>query len=216
MVKVRELLCRMVLWRGRVRWLCIAMFAPFVLLAISIVIASLLQDTPILFTGFGKSREFQQFSALGFLSYNIVSFGFGEEVGWRGFALPRLQTRYPALVATLVLSVGWAVWHIPLFLYRPGYTGMGVAGIAGWLFSLVTGAVLLTWMYNSSRGSLLVVAIFHATVDVAFTSTVASPMVVNVLGAFITVWGVAVVLVAGPRFLSRGATAVQPNDACVS
>lgn len=88
MVKVRELLCRMVLWRGRVRWLCIALFATFVLLTIFIVIASLVRDTPILLTGFGKSREFQQFSASGFLGYNIESFGFGEEVGWRGVALP--------------------------------------------------------------------------------------------------------------------------------
>ena len=53
---VRELLCRMVLWQGRARWLCIAMIAPFVLLAISIVIASLLRHAPISFQSFGKSR----------------------------------------------------------------------------------------------------------------------------------------------------------------
>ena len=144
-----------------------------------------------------------------------MTFGLGEEVGWRGFALPRLQARHSALVATLLLTVGWAVWHIPLFLYRPGYTGLGIAGVAGWLFSLVTGAVLLTWLYNSSRGSLLVVALFHATVDVVFTSTSSSPMVVNVLGAFITVWGILVVMVAGPRFLSRRGALEQINEQCV-
>lgn len=115
----------------------IALLAPFVLLAISIVIASLLRHTPISFSGFGKSREFEQFSAIGFLGFNIVSFGFGEEVGWR------------------------------------------------------------------------------ATIDVAFTSTLASPMVVTVLGAFITVWGILVVMIAGPRFLSRHSTKVLPTDLCL-
>jgi membrane protease YdiL (CAAX protease family) len=153
--------------------------------------------------GFGNSREFAQFSALGFLAYNIVSFGFGEEVGWRGFALPRLQTRHSALTASLWLTVGWALWHLPLFFYRPGYTGMGAAGIAGRFFSLLTGAILLTWLYNQSQGSILVVAIFHATVDVAFTSGIASPTVVNLAGALITLWGVVVLIVAGPRYLSR-------------
>ena len=78
---------------------------------------------------------------------------------------------------------------------------MGVGGVIGWLFSLLTGAVLLTWLYNQSRGSLLVVALFHAGVDVAFTSDASSPVVINTAGALITLWGVAVVMVAGSRRL---------------
>ena len=156
---------------------------------------------------FGGSREFPQFSALGFIAYNIVSFGFGEEVGWRGFAFPRLQSRHSALVATLRLTVGWALWHLPLFFYRPGYTSMGAAGVVGWFFSLLTGAVLLTWLYNESRGSILVVALFHAAVDVAFTSSVSSPFVVDATGALITLWGIAVLIIAGPRYLGTSCAA---------
>jgi hypothetical protein len=107
------------------------------------------------------------------------------------------------LIASLLLTVGWALWHLPLFLYRPGYTTMDAAGVVGWLFSLLTGSVLLTWLYNESRGSILVVAIFHATVDVAFTSSVASTSVVNITGALITLWGLIVLIVAGPRCLSK-------------
>ena len=59
--------------------------------------------------------------------------------------------------------------------------------------------VLLTWLYNESRGSLLVVALFHAGVDVAFTSAASSPFAVNTAGALITLAGVAVILTAGSR-----------------
>lgn len=205
----RDLLRWLVLWRGRLFWVAVALLVPFALLALGVVVESVLNDVSVPWTRIGASREFPQFSVLGFLAYNIVSFGVGEEVGWRGFALPRLQTRHTALVATLLLTVGWALWHVPLFLYRPGFTSMGAAGIAGWFFSLLTGAVLLTWLYNESQGSILVVALFHAAIDVAFTSSASSPFVVNATGALITFWGIAVILVAGPRYLSRSDKVVR-------
>lgn len=207
-----DLLRRMHLWRGRLGWVAVALLAPLALLTVAAVAASRLGGEAVSLASPGGSREFPQFTALGFLAYNIVSFGYGEEVGWRGFALPRLQTRHSALLATLLLALGWALWHAPLFLYRPGYTGMGAAGIAGWFFSLATGAVLLTWLYNGSRGSLLVVALFHAAVDVVFTSNISSPFVVSTAGALITIWGGIVLLAAGPVHLSRRGKMVRMKD----
>jgi hypothetical protein len=90
---------------------------------------------------------------------------------------------------------------------------MGPAAAAGWLLSLLTGAVLLTWLYNASRGSVLVVALFHATVDVAFTSDVASPLVVNATGALVTLWGIAVLAAVGPRHLARAGKQATPAPA---
>lgn len=104
--------------------------------------------------------------------------------------------------ATLLVTVGWAFWHIPLF-YRPGYTSLNAAGIVGWLFSLLTGSILLTWPYNESRGSILVVALLHAAIDVVFTSDSDSQYLVNATGALVTLWGITVLSTAGPRYLSR-------------
>ncbi len=199
----RDLLHRMILWRGRLRWVAVALFGPFVLLALALAGAFLMGTENVSLSGVGISREFPQFTAVGFLIYNIVSFGYGEEVGWRGFALPRLQSRHSALGATLLLTVGWAFWHTPLFLYRPGYVSMNAAGIAGWFFSLLTGAILLTWLYNESKGSLLVVALFHATVDVAFTSDLSTQALVNSAGVLITIWGLVILVLVGPRYLAR-------------
>ena len=89
---------------------------------------------------------------------------------------------------------------------------MDAIGVAGWFFSLLTGAVLLTWLYNGSRGSLLVVALFHAAVDVAFTSSISSPSVVNVAGAQITFGGIIVLVAAGPRYLSRQGKMIRLHD----
>lgn len=57
---------------------------------------------------------------------NLVFYGFGEEVGRRGFALPRLQARRTALNASLVVGAGWALWHLPLFAFAPCFSSMGV------------------------------------------------------------------------------------------
>ncbi len=204
-----DLLRRMGLWRGRIPWVAVGLLGPLALLALAVLATSLLAGQSVSLAGFGRSAEFPQFSWVGFLAYNIASFGYGEEVGWRGFLLPRLQTRHSALASTLLLTIAWTFWHLPLFFYRPGYTEMTAGGVAGWLFSLLTGSVLLTWLYNESRGSLLVVALFHASVDVAFTSSVSSPSAVNTAGALITLWGLAVLAIAGPRCLSRQGRVVR-------
>ena len=208
---ISDLLRRMVLWRGRLTWVVVACLAPVALFALAMAAARLGGGETLSTAWIGRSHEFPEFSAIGFFTYNIVSFGFGEETGWRGFALPRLQARHSALVSSLLLTIGWTIWHTPLFFYQPGFTGMNAAGIAAWVFSLVTASVLLTWLYNGSRGSILVVAIFHAAIDVVFTSANSSSVAVNAAGALITVWGVIVVITSGHGYLSRVGKVVRQD-----
>jgi len=82
----------------------------------------------------------------------------GEELGWRGHLLPLLQARLSALSASLVLGAVWAVWHLPVF-----YGG----GIEGWALpirfvSIFGAAVMYTWLFNNTGGSLLAVTLLHA------------------------------------------------------
>ena len=215
---VRALVSSLGAWRGRLRWVAVAVLGPALVLVLAVMLVAQIGGTPVSWDGVGVSREFPAFSAIGFFAYNVITFGIGEETGWRGFALPRLQIRHSALVATALLTLGWAAWHIPLFLYRPGYTSMGLGGTVGWLASLFTGAVLLTWLFNASRGSLLVVSLFHAAIDIVFTSDVASPMTVTAAGALVTVWGLAVLALAGPRTLARNQAQVTdlPSNLALS
>ncbi|MEO7424541.1 MAG: CPBP family intramembrane glutamic endopeptidase [Fibrobacteria bacterium] len=207
-----DLVRRMGFWRHRIGWLLFALLGPLVMFGLAVLGMWIVGGHRPSLAGFGVSREFPQFLPLAFFAYNVLTFGYGEEVGWRGFALPRLQARHGALVSTLLLTIGWAIWHIPLFFYRPGYLTMGAAGIAGWFFSLLTGAVLLTWLFNESHGSILVVALFHATVDIAFTSEMSTPFVVNAAGSVITIFGIAVLIFAGPRYLSRSGMVMRSRD----
>lgn len=183
-------------------YLVIALLSPFLLALLAAVISYFIDNSPVDFDALLSSREFPGFNLWIFFLYNLLFFGFGEEVGWRGFALPRLQKRFNAFNSSIILTLFWALWHWPLFLYRPGYTAMDLAGVFGWVMSLLTGSVLLTWLFNSSRGSVLICAIFHSTIDIAFTADFANKNIVNYMGALITVWGILTVVFFKPKNLA--------------
>jgi CAAX protease family protein len=189
-------------WHVGVHWYLISLFGPAALYVIGATGVGLYSGTGADFSRFGQSDEFPTLGLTGVWLLQTMTFGVGEEVGWRGFALPRLQTKHSALSATLMLSIIWAIWHIPTFFYRPGYSNMSPADIVGWYLSLLTGAILLTWLYNSSKGSVLIAALFHGSVDVAFTSKLMDARIMTAMGVLIVVWAIVVILVAGPANLS--------------
>ena len=184
-------------------YLAVALLSPFILAFLSSLVSYFVNKSPLNFSGHLTIKEFPKLNLLTFFIYNLAFFGFGEEVGWRGFALPHLQNKMNALSASIVLTLFWALWHLPLFFYRPVYTTMDIAGIFGWFFSLLTGSILLTWLYNSSRGSILICAVFHSTIDIAFTADFANKNIVNYMGLLITVWGILTILIFKPKKLSR-------------
>jgi uncharacterized protein len=189
---VRDLLKGLTRWRVGVVWYIVAVLSPVLLLTVAQVVTKLL--------GLTVTIPVPQVN----LSPYVI-FGFGvnflgntcEEIGWRGFALPRLQKRHNALIATLIVGTLWALWHLPLiFLAGPmsEYPFL-------WFISIVTDAFMYTWIYNSTKGSILLVALFHGSLNIfgAFIPGV-SPVVNALLNCV-----VAIVLVAvlGKVNLSR-------------
>lgn len=99
----------------------------------------------------------------------IMSFvvaGFGEELGWRGFALPRLQQRYSPLVASLILAVVHLLWHLPAYWLREGIHTVPFVFIAAFV---VPWTVIFTWIYNRSGGSLVFAVGFHAISNISLS-----------------------------------------------
>ncbi|GAA4461651.1 hypothetical protein GCM10023189_37390 [Nibrella saemangeumensis] len=189
-------------WQS-VRWLAIGFGAPIALLLVIIGMTAPPVQQLFNWQGLFAGQEFGFLSPLSYIAVNIFFFGFGEEVGWRGFALPRLQTRYSAFTANLILTGCWAIWHWPLF-FNPlgGYMHMGAGEVIGWLFSLVTGGMLFTWLFNSSRGSVVACALFHSMMDVVFMADLNIPQLSTYTGALITLWGLYIWLVYRPATLS--------------
>ncbi|MFL6520789.1 MAG: type II CAAX prenyl endopeptidase Rce1 family protein [Chthoniobacterales bacterium] len=128
--------------------------------------------------------------------------GLGEEPGWRGFALPRLQKQHSPLVASLILAPIWALWHLPLMgnEFPP-------AIIPAFLISLLGGTLIQIWLFNRSKGSVFAQMLFHATVNSVGAGLVfpllKGPAFVSFWYVYATIW-LAVGLIV---ILSRGAEA---------
>lgn len=179
-----------------------ALLLPFLIMGLSVLINYLLTGKASV-KGLGTSHELPDGSLITFILLNIVVIGLGEEAGWRGFALPRLQYRFNALTSSAMLSVAWAIWHWPLFFYTSsGFYTMTLPGIAGWFFSLVLGSVLLTWLFNWSGGSIMVCAVFHGVMDLVFTAPYSDESIITYNGLLITITGVMVILLFKPAHLS--------------
>jgi membrane protease YdiL (CAAX protease family) len=125
----------------------------------------------------GMLGSFQGITPVIFVKYLVyfvvVFFGVAlpEEIGWRGFALPRMQPRYGPLWGTLLLGVLWAFWHLLYFL-TPGHGGGPGTTLATYLtnFSyfflmVVAFAIIFTWVFNHTQGSIFVANLAHAAID---------------------------------------------------
>ncbi len=97
--------------------------------------------------------------------------GPGEELGWRGYALPRLQATFDPLAASLVIGVVWGVWHLPIWLWRAASGGAAfVAEFALFVVFITAFAVVFTWVYNHTGASLWMVVVLHAAVTASGNS----------------------------------------------
>jgi uncharacterized protein len=199
---VKDLLKRMVQWEVKWVWYVVVLVVPVLVVTAAGYADGLMNNQSFTLKGFSTNEEFPQFGPVGYFLFNFFTFGIGEETGWRGYALPVLQKRFSALVATLILAVGWACWHIPAFIYRPLYNEMNMAGITGFFMSMVMGAIVLTWLYNSTKGSLLIVALFHAMIELMFMSANVSAEMISYIGAVIMIAAVMIIVLAKPTNLS--------------
>ena len=112
----------------------------------------------------------------------ILLISLGEEFGWRGFALPRLQERFSALNASLLLGLVWGFWHFPGFLI-----GTGVPSdmpFAMFLYWIVLATILMTWVYNHTGGSILSAILMHSAGNAAFNYLPLLPQWVGQLTTF--------------------------------
>lgn len=153
---IRELLGGVSKWRIRPIWWLVA-FSPLLALILISMASWLVQGKVLSIDDLGRIDHFPAIG-LGTLPFWILTFGLGEETGWRGFALPRLQEGRRALSATLILWALWALWHLPLFFYK-----YEPSMLPGFSIGLLAGAIIFSWIYNNTGGSVLMTILWHGS-----------------------------------------------------
>jgi membrane protease YdiL (CAAX protease family) len=208
---LREFFSSFVRWRVGLQWYAVALFFMIAVLLTAFGSSHLLFGTfpgnPILSTFLSSWYAFIPLFFPMVLQHVVLS-ALPEEPGWRGYALPRLLSRYNPLVASLILGLIMGLWHLPNYtiLYP-----VGLLNLLLFLLQTVALNILYTWIYVHTKRSLLISILFHAAQDTAgtiFLSGVAlTGMNGNTVMILITVvlWiAVAVVLIIFGPHLRRG------------
>lgn len=204
---VGQLLRRYLKWRVHWTWYVALLVMPAAAV-LGVYLNAALTGTPADFSRvMADQLRPPGFSRLAFVLpfFLIDLISNGEEIGWRGYVLPRLQAKHSALAAALITGVIWGLWHIPKLLthWDWGYFAL-------FMLDTIAKSVFLAWMYNGTRGSLLLVAMAHAawnttgifiptasTVSAENLGTLAMRVVVEILIA------VVVVVASSPARLTR-------------
>jgi membrane protease YdiL (CAAX protease family) len=148
---LRELFSKVVLWRISPKWYVIAFFMPMTIAFLAIGLFMLIGN-PL--PDFAPANQL-----LLIILIAVFTGAMGEELGWRGTALPRLQVRWNALISSLILGVLWGLYHLPSFLL----SGLPLQNFP--LIPFMLGAlgisILISWTFNQTCGSLITVFLYH-------------------------------------------------------
>jgi membrane protease YdiL (CAAX protease family) len=156
---LRALLRRYGQWRVGLRWYLVALFgylliwlAGYSVWLNGAPVAALIAQPSLLLSAYLVPLAL------------LLILAVGEETGWRGFALPRLQQQYGPVRGTLVLATLHGLWHIPALLV-PGFvsgSSLSLPFIVGWIATVMAATFLYTWIFNHTAGSLLIAILVHA------------------------------------------------------
>jgi uncharacterized protein len=219
---VGSLLRRLLLWRVGLQWYAFVLLWPALLSLAASGLAVLFGGPapdfahPPVLRFASLPPEAQGIGLLvllpiAFLQQFFLGSSMGEELGWRGYALPRLQARHSALLASIILGLLWGLWHLPLFLTQ-GDSRASVS-LGWWLAGIVLAPIIYTWVYNHTQGSLLIVLLLHTTTALTssfLSSAATAPMFEVVVQLFVVS---ILVLVTGPTSLSRQQTLARASVA---
>jgi membrane protease YdiL (CAAX protease family) len=153
---VRSLLERLTLWRVGWRWWLAAVVVVPALLMVSGLFYNWLWGNPPVMP--------QPAVAPVALIVNVIFLALatlGEEIGWRGVALPALQQRYSPLASSAILGLLWGIWHVPFWLLIDTLAQFGIGYFALNFALALPMTAYITWFFNHSRGSLLLPVAFH-------------------------------------------------------
>jgi membrane protease YdiL (CAAX protease family) len=168
-IGIRRLLRRYVLWRVELRWYLFVLLAiPAIELLGAIVVPGALASFQPLTLSLVLTYP------VAFVSTFILGGPLGEEPGWRGFALPRLQPLHGPLLGSVILGILWALWHFPLF-WSGVWTPPTIPNMVMFIVMITALTIIMTWVFNNAKGSLLITMLMHASFN-TFANRIVAPL----------------------------------------
>lgn len=215
---VRALFGKLLIARVGFRWYVFAIFGFGAISVAAIILANLFggsTSSPIL------SEEASHASGPIAVVLNIVMLYIvlglinGEELAWRGFALPHLQAKYNALTSSVILGSIWGLFHLPLFFTATGSSQAGASFIP-FVYGTIILSILFTWVFNNTRGSVLLAYLFHAATN-TWTRVFAidhsvNPHVSQAMTGITTLLAIIIVVTMGAENLSRKTVRIQEEQ----
>lgn len=210
---IRTLFKKLLIARVRLHWYIFAIFGFAAICAGAIELANLVGDSsnpffPANLPQFSSLLEVVLFTTFIFTITTLVN---GEELAWRGFALPRLQAKYNALTSSLILGVVWGLFHLPLFFTLN--SSQAGTSFVGFLTSTISVTVIFTWMYNHTRGSVLLAYLLHGAANtwtrIFAISQIANPLVSGAMTIMTVLIALTLVLFFGAENLSKNQKRIQ-------
>ena len=186
---VHTLLAR--LWQVRfpLRWWT-AVLSPLILLLLLAGGVWLVTGRGLDLAGLGEVEGVGNLGVVGAAVFWLLTFGLGEETGWRGFLLHHLDQQRPSRHNALIVGLIWAAWHLPFFFYQENFIALGAVGTLGWVLGLMAGAVLLAWLYQGTGGSILAVMLWHALFNLGTAAPMSGELLAPVLSLAVIVTAV--------------------------
>jgi uncharacterized protein len=144
----------------------------------------------------------------------LVTGAMGEELGWRGFALPRMQSAMSAFTASVILGTIWGFWHLPLWFAGLGWEDMSFALFT---YNCVAISVVMTWVCNNTNGNMLLITLMHLSynfgwnlMNLAWQVPMDKTLVYQAI--MLTVYAVVVLLIFGPARLSKHRLPIDSDE----
>jgi uncharacterized protein len=184
---LRDLFCRLFKWQVNPLWFAVALILPPILAVAAIGIQTAMIGDSLDLRLFEPSLELLPH----FLLVLLVGGPLGEELGWRGFALPRLQAISPLWLSTLLLALAWAGWHLPLW-----WIAETPSSFAFYVVGVIPLTFLFTWLSVRSSGSVPIAMLFHASIN---TCIVRLPLFAAFVPWTALLWIVAAVVLFSDR-----------------
>lgn len=186
---IKEWIRRLFSIRINKKIILISLLLPFSYLAIAAAIQFIITGQKIDWHTFGLTEKLSGFNIIETALIWMVTYGLGEEAGWRGFLLPKLMKGNSFMKSAVFTGILWILWHLPAFFFNPNYINIGL-GIIGWAIGLMYGSIILGWICRESNWSIVPVVIWHGGFDLITAGDQSAALIAPVCSMLVILHGI--------------------------